>query len=166
MLLLVTNVIRCGGRFGSFAFAEGLASCVGAKANVPNVLLGKIELKKMCGGENKKYRRVGNEFRLSCCLVAIWSVCWSLSKLAFHFMFIVVCLFVVVSSFKLAFNYLIINIGILTLCLTESTVVPKIKSLTPLWPCAPITNNSILLFFTCSAIAIAAVPYPTEGSAL
>jgi hypothetical protein len=71
MFVLDTNVILCVGRFGSFAFAEALALCVGAKANVPNVRLAKIELKKMCGGENRKYRRVGNECRLSCCPVAI-----------------------------------------------------------------------------------------------
>jgi len=65
MFLFDTNVILCGGRFGSFAFAEALDLCVGAKANVPNVRLAKIKLKKMCGGENKKYRRVGNESRLS-----------------------------------------------------------------------------------------------------
>jgi hypothetical protein len=81
-----TNVILCGGRFGSFAFAEALALCVGAKANVPNVRLAKIELKKMCGGENKKYRRVGNECRLSCCPVAIWSLCrWSPVKISVSF---------------------------------------------------------------------------------
>lgn len=46
----------------------------------------KIELKKMCGGENKKYRRVGNECRLSCCPVAIWSVCrWSPVKISVSF---------------------------------------------------------------------------------
>ena len=46
----------------------------------------KIELKKMCGGENKKYRRVGNECRLSCCPVEIWSVCrWSPVKISVSF---------------------------------------------------------------------------------
>jgi hypothetical protein len=75
MLVLGTNVIRCGGRFGSFTFAEGLAVCIGAKANVPNVRLDKIELKKICGWENRKYRRVGNECRLGCCPVEIWPVC-------------------------------------------------------------------------------------------
>ncbi len=85
MLVLGTNVIRCVRRFGSFAFAEGLALSVGAKANVPNVRLAKIELKKMCGGENKKYRRVGNECRLSCCPVEIWSVCWSPVKISVSF---------------------------------------------------------------------------------
>jgi hypothetical protein len=88
MLVLGTNAIRCCGRFGSFAFAEGLALCGEAIANVPNVRLAKIEFKKMCGGENKKYRRVGNECRLSCCPIAIWSVCrLSPVKLAFHFVF-------------------------------------------------------------------------------
>jgi len=95
MLLLGTNVILCGGRFGSFAFAEGSALCVGAKANVPNVRLVKIELKKMCGGENKKYRRVGNECRLTCCPFDIWSVCWSPVKmvcLCFKVQLLIVCL--------------------------------------------------------------------------
>jgi hypothetical protein len=32
-----SNIILAGGRFGSFAFAEGSALCVGVKANVPNV---------------------------------------------------------------------------------------------------------------------------------
>jgi hypothetical protein len=85
MFVLGTNVILCGGRFGSFAFAEGLALCVGAKANVPNVRLAKIELKKMCGGENKKYRRVGNECRLTRCSFEIWSVCWSPVKISVSF---------------------------------------------------------------------------------
>ena len=40
----------------------------------------------MCGVENKKYRSVGNECRLSCCLVAIWSVCsWSPVKISVSF---------------------------------------------------------------------------------
>ena len=37
------------------------------KSNGSKTAFEKIELKKMCGGENKKYRRVGNECRLSCC---------------------------------------------------------------------------------------------------
>jgi hypothetical protein len=41
MFVLGTNVILCGGKFGSFAFAEGSALCVGAKGNVPNVRLTK-----------------------------------------------------------------------------------------------------------------------------
>jgi hypothetical protein len=45
------------------------------------VRLAKIELKKMCGGENKKYIRVGKECRLSCCPFEIWSVCWSPVKM-------------------------------------------------------------------------------------
>jgi hypothetical protein len=74
---------------------EGLACAVGAKANVPfagrhkitrlinfsfsgaRELLRLLELKKMCGGENKKYRRVGPESirdRLNRCPFAIWSV--------------------------------------------------------------------------------------------
>ncbi|HYG50689.1 MAG TPA: hypothetical protein VD905_07285 [Flavobacteriales bacterium] len=32
-----SKIILAGGGFGSFAFAEGLALCVVAKANVPNV---------------------------------------------------------------------------------------------------------------------------------
>ncbi|MDI9319559.1 MAG: hypothetical protein QM530_03700 [Phycisphaerales bacterium] len=47
MQVLGTNVIRCGGRFGSFAFAKALALCVGAKANVPLVRLAKIVFKKV-----------------------------------------------------------------------------------------------------------------------
>jgi len=71
----------CVGRNGSLAFAEGLAWAVGAKANVPFASRHKIELKKMCGGENKKYRRVGNECRLTRCPFEIWSVCWSPVKM-------------------------------------------------------------------------------------
>jgi len=74
---------------------EGLACVVGAKANVPFAGRHKIELKKMCGGENKKYRRVGNECRLSCCPFKIWSVCWSPVKMVCLFVnvqFLVVCL--------------------------------------------------------------------------
>jgi len=57
MLVLGTNVILCGGRFGSFAFAEALALCVGAKPNVlPKAFgmrLAKIELKKCAVGKIK-----------------------------------------------------------------------------------------------------------------
>jgi len=60
---------------------KGWLSAVGAKANVPFAGWHKIELKKMCGGENKKYRRVGNECRLTRCPFEIWSVCWSLVKM-------------------------------------------------------------------------------------
>jgi hypothetical protein len=75
----------CWLKNGSLAFAEGLACAVGAKANVPFAGWHKIELKKMCGGENKKYRRVGKECRLSCCPVEIWSVCWSPVKISVSF---------------------------------------------------------------------------------
>jgi len=54
MFVLSINLILCCGRFGSFAFAEALALYFGAKANVSNVRLDKTELKKMCGGKNKK----------------------------------------------------------------------------------------------------------------
>jgi len=66
---------------GSLVFAEGLACAVGEKANVPFAGWHKIELKKMCGRENKKYTRFGNECRLSCCPFEIWSVCWSPVKM-------------------------------------------------------------------------------------
>ena len=66
---------------GSLAFAEGLACAVGAKANVPFAGWHKIELKKMCGGENKKYRRVGKECRLTRCSFEILSICWSPVKM-------------------------------------------------------------------------------------
>jgi hypothetical protein len=52
-----------------------------AKPNVPNVRLAKIELKKSAVGKNKKYRRVGNECRLTRCSFEICSVFWSLVKL-------------------------------------------------------------------------------------
>jgi hypothetical protein len=42
---------------GSLAFVEGLTCAVGAKAKCAKFAgWHKIELKKMCGGENKKYR--------------------------------------------------------------------------------------------------------------
>jgi hypothetical protein len=68
MIQIVTNYFqhRAWAKNGSFGFAKGRLVCW-AKPNVPFVRLTKIELKKMCGGENKKYRRVGNECRLSCC---------------------------------------------------------------------------------------------------
>jgi hypothetical protein len=80
---------------GSFGFAEGAALCVGAKPNVPLARLAKIEFKKMCGGGNIKYRRVGNECRLTRCSFEIWSVCWSPVKmvcLCINVQFLVVCL--------------------------------------------------------------------------
>ena len=74
----------------------------------------KIELKKMCGGENKKYRRVGNECRLTRCPFVIWSVCWSPVKmvcLCVNVQFLVVCSMVAMSSFRLAYNVLQIGDG-------------------------------------------------------
>jgi len=50
---------------------KGWLSAVWEKANVPFAGGNKIELKKMCGGENKKYKRVGNECRLTRCPVEI-----------------------------------------------------------------------------------------------
>jgi len=83
--ILLKTVIGALAKNGSFDFAKGWPVCR-AKPNVPFVRLAKIELKKMCGGENKKYRRVGNECRLSCCPVAIWSVCrWSPVKISVSF---------------------------------------------------------------------------------
>ena len=61
-LLKIRIIIGAVAKNGSFAFAEGWALCVGAKANVPFVRLAKIELKKSAVEKNKKYRRVG----LSC----------------------------------------------------------------------------------------------------
>ena len=72
-----------------------VGSCVGAKPNLPLVRLTKIELKKMCGGKNKKYRRFGNECRLTRCPFEIWSVCWSPVKMVclyINVQFLVVCL--------------------------------------------------------------------------
>jgi hypothetical protein len=54
---------------------EGLACAAGAKDNVPFAGRHKIELKKMCGGENKKYRRVGNECRLTRCPFVVSFLC-------------------------------------------------------------------------------------------
>ena len=68
----------------------------------------KIELKKMCGGENKKYRRVGNECRLTRCPFLISFLCsWSLVKMVCSYVnvqFLVVCLIVALSSFRLTGN--------------------------------------------------------------
>ena len=81
---------------GSLDFACALACAVVVKANVPFAGRHKIELKKMCGGENKKYRSVGNECRLTRCRFAIWSVClWAPVKmvcLCVKVQFLVVCL--------------------------------------------------------------------------
>jgi len=75
------------------AFAEGLACAVGAKANVPFAGRHKIELKKMCGGENKKYKRVGNECRLTRCPFVVSFLCLcSPVKMVYFFLFLVVCL--------------------------------------------------------------------------
>jgi len=68
-----------------------LALCIGEKAKEPNVRLVKIELKKICGGENKKCRRIGNEYRLTRCPVEISSVCW-LSVKMICIRFLAVCL--------------------------------------------------------------------------
>ena len=91
---------------------EGLACAVGAKANVPFACRHKInrlfnllfssareslrlfELKKMCAGENKKYRRVGNECRLTRCPnVALFLCLSSPVKMVyfFSFKFVFVC---------------------------------------------------------------------------
>jgi hypothetical protein len=70
-ILFVTVFVRWL-KNGSLDFACVSACAVGAKANVPFAGWHKIELKKMCGVENKKYRRVGNECRLSCCPFIIW----------------------------------------------------------------------------------------------
>ena len=73
---------------------EGLACAVGAKANVPFAGRHKIELKKMCGGENKKYRRVGNECRLTRCPFVVSFLCpWSPVKMVYFFLvYVRVCL--------------------------------------------------------------------------
>jgi len=66
---------------------EGLACVVEAKANMPFESRHKIELIKIYGGENKKYRRVSNECRLTRCPFAIWSVCWSPVKMDYFYLF-------------------------------------------------------------------------------
>jgi hypothetical protein len=79
-------VLRALAETALWLLPEGLACAIGAKPNVPFVRLAKIELKKMCGGENKKYRRVGKVCRLSCCPVAIWSLCrWLPVKISVSF---------------------------------------------------------------------------------
>jgi hypothetical protein len=84
---------------GSLAFAEGLACVLGAKANVPFAGWHKIELKKMCGGENKKYRRVSNECGLTRCPIVISLLClWSPVKMVYFFLVYVSRFVVVVSS--------------------------------------------------------------------
>ena len=90
---------------GSLAFAEGLACVVGAKANVQFAGWHKIELKKMCGSENKKYRSVGNECRLTRCPILIWFVCLcSPVKMVYFFLVYISRFVVVVSSITLAGN--------------------------------------------------------------
>lgn len=75
-----SNIILKGRGFGSFTFAEGLALCAGAKANVPNVRLAKIELKKCAVGKIKNTEG-SVECRLSWCQFVIRSVRWSLVKM-------------------------------------------------------------------------------------
>ena len=69
--------------------------------------IGQNQMCHLCGGENKKYRRVGNECRLTRCPFAIWSVCCSPVKmvcLCSNFQFLVVCSMVALLSFRLAYN--------------------------------------------------------------
>ena len=67
---------------------KGWLCAVGAKANVPFAGRHKIELKKMCGGENKKYRRVGNECRLTLCPLSLNFLCpCSPVKMVYFFCF-------------------------------------------------------------------------------
>lgn len=99
-LFCLKNVTLCVGKLALLqAWVCGTA-CAACKC--ANVRLPKIELKKMCGGENKKYRRVGNECRLTRCPIEIWSVCWSPVKLVcrgIKVQFIVVCSMVALSSY-------------------------------------------------------------------
>ena len=61
------------------------SACAACKC--ANVRLAKIELKKMCGGENKKYRSVGNECRLTRCPFIISFLCrWSPVKMVYFFL--------------------------------------------------------------------------------
>jgi hypothetical protein len=81
------------GKFCSFGFAKGRLCAVGAKANVPFAGRSKIELKKMCVGENKKYRRDGNECRLTRCPFVVSFLCpCSPVKMVYFFLFLVGCL--------------------------------------------------------------------------
>ena len=76
-------------------------------ANVPLVRLAKIELKKCAVGKIKNTE--GSAMSVGSVAVQLQYglyVVGHLSKLAFHFMFIVVRLFVVVSSVRLACNVL------------------------------------------------------------
>lgn len=83
-----------------------------AKPNVPFVRLAKIELKKMCGGENKKYRRVGNECRLTRCPFVISFLCLcSPVKMVYFFLSLGSCLSVVSCLFTLAGNVKQIAVG-------------------------------------------------------
>ena len=106
-------------RDGLFGFAKGWIICR-AKPNsdksgqvVPLSGWHKIVFKK-CGWEKNKKHRVGNEClpvrqtgRLTRCPLEIWSVCWSPVKMVCPFVnvqFLVVCLFVALSSFRLTAN--------------------------------------------------------------
>ncbi len=70
------------------------SACAACKC--ANVRLAKIELKKMCGGENKKYRRVGNECRLTRCPFVVSFLCLcspvKMVCLCVKVQFLVVCL--------------------------------------------------------------------------
>jgi len=56
---------------GSFAFAEGWALCVGAKANVPLVRLAKIVFKKCAVGKNKNTEALA----VFCHFFGLFNVC-------------------------------------------------------------------------------------------
>jgi len=71
----------------TLSFFSALGSCVGKKMKVCFERWQKIELKKLSGEKNKKYRRVGKECPLTRCPVAIWSVClWSPVKMVYFFL--------------------------------------------------------------------------------
>lgn len=63
-----------GAKLALWILPKGRLVCRG-KSQCANAGRHKIELKKMCGGKNKKYNRVGNECRITRCPVALWSVC-------------------------------------------------------------------------------------------
>ncbi len=74
-----------------------------AKANVPNVG-GNKNFNFFARGEKIKIRRVGNECRLTCCPIEIWSLCWSPVKMVYFFIIYFSRFVVVVSFFTLAGN--------------------------------------------------------------
>ena len=121
ILNLVKNAVRWQ-KNGSFAFAEGLVLCVGAKANVPFVRLAEIVFKKCAVGKNKNTEALA--FVLAVCRFSC-PVTFLCPVISFIFP---------MSSFRLAGNLFIpltksgLALQIRQLCLTKSGFIKYTSS--------------------------------------